>query len=126
MKRFLLFGLLAAAAGILFEASASAWPLRLERYGGCNRTGRIKGYWMHPSAGPLYDYSSYFAAVYPYLPGSQEYQWQPPYGANGYAQFGTSVAVLPAAPPANAVNRQAPALNNGAASPQGTVTSSPR
>jgi hypothetical protein len=94
MTRFLWAGLLALGLAGVFESTASAWapPGPGAR---CRRVGRIEGYWFQPTRGPLYDYSSYFASVYPYLPGAMEYQWQP----TTPGSFGTAVAVLPTAPP---------------------------
>jgi hypothetical protein len=95
MKRFVLSCLAALTALGVFESTSSAWvPAGI----GCRnkRVGRIEGYWMQPTRGPLYDYSSYFATMYPWLPGAQEYRWQPPAPGMGY---GTATAVLPYTPP---------------------------
>jgi hypothetical protein len=94
MKRFLLWGLTALAVVAAVESSASAY---LPPGIGCRnkRVGRLEGYWFQPDHGPLYDYSSYFATMYPWLPGAQEYRWQP----SAPGSFGTAMAVLPYAPP---------------------------
>jgi hypothetical protein len=95
MKRFLLAALVAAGVVGVFESSASAFEAIPPGVGArCRRVGRVEGYWLQPQRGPLYDYSSYFAAMYPYLPGAYEYRWQPP----GPGPFGTGVAVMPSAP----------------------------
>src|SRR5262245_24429984 len=95
MKRFLLWGLAALALVAAIESSASAY---LPPGIGCRnkRVGRLEGYWFQPTTGPLYDYSSYFAMMYPGLPGAQEYRWQP---SQPGSAFGTAIAVLPYAPP---------------------------
>ena len=96
MKRLLLLSVLALGAALVAESSASAQfiPPGIGHTPG--RVGRLRGYWVNPTRGHLYDYSSYFATLYPYTPGAQEYQWQPT-GQQG--SFGTSVAVLPTSPP---------------------------
>src|SRR5262245_16998936 len=94
MKRFLLTSLLALGALAAIDATALAEkPIGLKSP--CRRIGRLEGYWLQPTAGPLSEYSSYSAAMYPYFPGAQEYQWQP----TTPGTFGTAVAILPAAPP---------------------------
>ena len=101
MKRFLLLALLAMGLAGVFESAAVAGgrifagPVPAGVGGQRGRVNRINGYWQQPSRGPLYDYSSYFATMYPWLPGAQEYQGQP--AAPG--QFGTVIAVLPTASP---------------------------
>ncbi len=102
MRRTLLSGLAALALLGVVASSSFAWvPAGI----GCRnkRVGRIEGYWFQPTRGPLYDYSSYFATMYPWLPGSQEYRWQPQ--APG-AAFGTATAVLPYSPPPPPPQRQ--------------------
>ena len=93
MKRFVMMALMAVGLASAIDSRADAdTPVGLGR---CRRVGRVEGYWMNPTRGPLYDYSSYFATLYPYLPGAQEYQWQ----ATTPGAFGTGVAVLPTSPP---------------------------
>ena len=107
MKRFLVWGLAALALLSMFESTGSAWvPAGI----GCRnkRVGRVEGYWFQPTRGPLYDYSSYFATMYPWLAGAQEYQWQPPAPGAG---FGTAVAVLPYTPPPKPQNDPAKKTN---------------
>jgi hypothetical protein len=71
MKRMLMASLLAVAMAAL--ADSSAWAFGEPGVGGSNRRiGRINGFWIQPTTGRLYDYSLYFAAMYPNLPGSQE------------------------------------------------------
>lgn len=96
MKRFLLWGFATFSILCCYESSASAFGVPAGI--GCRnkRVGRVEGYWFQPTRGPLYDYSSYFATMYPWLNGAQEYQWQPQ--APG-AAFGTAVSVLPYTPP---------------------------
>ena len=77
MKRFLLWGLSALCVMAALESSASAWPNGPGIGQKQRHVGRVEGYWMQPTRGPLYDYSSYFATKYPWLPGAQEYQGQP-------------------------------------------------
>jgi hypothetical protein len=95
MKR--IFGLALLATGLAGLLESSAFAKAPPGIGsGCRRVGRIEGYWLSgPTRGPLYDYSSYFATLYPYLPGAQEYQWQ----ATVPGQFGTAMAILPTSPP---------------------------
>ena len=94
MKRFLAIGVLALGLAAAVESSALAKaPPGIGAP--CRRVGRLQGYWLEPTRGPLYDYSSYFATLYPYLPGAQEYQWQ----ATTPGTFGSAVAVLPTSPP---------------------------
>jgi hypothetical protein len=95
MKRFLVLGLFALGLAGIFESTASAENIPPGIGKGCKRVGRVEGYWKNPTRGPLYDYSSYFATLYPYIPGAQEYQWQ----ATVPGRFGTAVAVLPTSPP---------------------------
>jgi hypothetical protein len=111
MKRFLLAALLAAGVAGVIQSNASAggggdWPVPWGVGNHCHRVGRIEGYWFQPSRGPLYDYSAYFAAQYPYMPGANEYQWRPngygaaPYGPGAYgpAPYGAPAgAGVPAA-----------------------------
>jgi hypothetical protein len=73
MKRLLLVAALAAGLLGLFAADAAAGAPPGIGANPCRRVGRIEGYWMQPSRGPLYDYSAYFAMMYPQLPGSGEY-----------------------------------------------------
>src|SRR5579871_4820102 len=91
MKRFLLAALLAAGLVGVFQSSASAgeggrdWPVPWGVGPRCKKVGRIEGYWFQPTRGPLYDYSAYFAAQYPYMPGAYEYAWRPNMPGPGYA-----------------------------------------
>ena len=89
MKRLLLAALCAAGLLATFQSRAAAWQPPGIGANYCKRVGRISGYWMQPSRGPLYDYSSYFAQMYPQIPGAVEYQWQPQqYGYPGpYGQY---------------------------------------
>ena len=80
MKRLLLAALLAAGLLGLFESTATAWQPQGIGANYCRRVGRIEGYWMQPSRGPLYDYSTYFSTMYPQLAGSGEYA---PHGQSG-------------------------------------------
>jgi len=96
MKRFLLAGVLAIAGAAAFESSASAQLIPPGIGDSPKKIGRIRGYWANPTRGKLYDYSSYFATMYPYQPNAQEYQWQP---TGQHGSFGTAVAVLPSSPP---------------------------
>lgn len=103
MKRTLCLGLLALSLLLALQGEASAFGRRLLPVGpippgvGHNPgwVNRVNGYWMQPSRGPLYDYSAYFAARYPQIPGAHEYQMQP--GLPG--QFGAAIAIVPNAPP---------------------------
>jgi hypothetical protein len=71
MKRLLVAGLLAVAMAAV--ADSSAWALGEPGVGGWGRRiGRINGHWIQPTTGPLFDYSLYFAAMYPNMPGAQE------------------------------------------------------
>jgi len=84
MKKLLVAALLAMGLALIADAKASA-ELPLSGIGGkdCRKVGRIKGYWKDRTNGPLYDYSPYFAAKYPYIPGAAEFQWRPE--LHGYA-----------------------------------------
>src|SRR5262249_7278025 len=95
MKR--IFGLALLATGLAGIIESSAFAKAPPGIGSpCRRVGRFEGYWLSgPTRGPLYDYSSYFATLYPYLPGAAEYQWQ----ATVPGQFGSAIAVLPTSPP---------------------------
>jgi len=79
MKRFIFLAVLASGFGTIWVADCrSDTPLSLGRQ---RRVGRIQGYWFQPTRGPLFDYSPYFAARYPQLPGAAEFQWpQPQFG----------------------------------------------
>src|SRR5439155_25725952 len=96
MKKLLLAALLAMGLALVLDAKASAeWPLSGIPIDTHRNVGRWKGYWKHLSTGPLYDYSPYFAAKYPYLHGAAEYQWNPnqhgqamPYGYGAPAARG--------------------------------------
>src|SRR5579864_5214866 len=71
MKRLFVAGLFALALAAV--ADSSAWAFGEPGVGGWNRRiGRINGHWIQPTTGPLFDYSLYFAAMYPSLPGAQE------------------------------------------------------
>jgi hypothetical protein len=71
MKRLFVAGLLALAMAAV--ADSTAWAFGEPGVGGWGRrVGRINGHWIQPTTGPLYDYSLYFAAMYPNMPGSQE------------------------------------------------------
>ena len=85
MKKLLLAALLAMGVALIADAKASAeWPVSSGIGGNDHhRVGRWKGYWKNLSNGPLYDYSPYFAAKYPYIPGAAEFQWRPE--LHGYA-----------------------------------------
>jgi hypothetical protein len=81
MKRFMVAGLLALTVAGVAGTIAHAFPPGI---GDSDKhIGRIRGFWMQPTTGRLYDYSPYFAANYPQIPGSQEYlgQGPSPYGA---------------------------------------------
>lgn len=124
MKRFLLVSLLALGGAVVAESSASAQLIPKGIGANPGHIGRVRGYWLNPTRGPLYDYSSYFATLYPYMPGAQEYQWQP---TGQYGAFGTGVAVLPTSPPPV---RQAPPATTSAppiapAKPTGSVPATP-
>ena len=104
MKRFLLLGLVALGVSGVCESSAFAFPGIPQGIGGrSRRTGRVEGYWLQPSRGPLYDYSSYFANKYPWLPGAQEYQGQP----TPPSAYGMAPVVVPAAPVHQPIPREA-------------------
>jgi hypothetical protein len=77
MKKLLLAALLAMGAALIADAKALAeWPVQSGiGMNDCHRVGRWKGYWKNLSNGKLYDYSPYFAAMYPQLPGAAEFQW---------------------------------------------------
>jgi len=78
MKRLLFAGLLAIGASLLIEGTASAFePVSGIGANQCRRIGRWYGYWKNPTTGPLFDYSAYFATLYPQIPGSAEYARQP-------------------------------------------------
>jgi hypothetical protein len=71
MKRILYVGVLAMALAALSDTAALA--IGPPGVGASDRRlGRITGFWMQPTTGRLYDYSPYFAANYPQIPGSQE------------------------------------------------------
>ena len=71
MKHFLMAALLAAAMAAV--ADSSAWAFGEPGVGAsCRRVGRFNGHWIQPTTGPLYDYSYYFAMMYPQLPGAQD------------------------------------------------------
>jgi len=95
MKRIFGLAVLALSLAALLESSAAAKaPPGIGTP--CRRVGRVEGYWLSgPTRGPLYDYSSYFATLYPYLPNAAEYQWQ----ATVPGQFGSAIAILPTSPP---------------------------
>ena len=78
MKKLLVAALLATGLALFADAKALA-ELPVSGIGANNHRliGRWKGYWKNPTTGPLYDYSPYFAAKYPYLPGAAEFQWRP-------------------------------------------------
>jgi hypothetical protein len=110
MKR--IFGLALLATGLAATLDSSAFAKAPPGIGTpCRRAGRVESYWFqNPTNGPLYDYSSYFATVYPYIPGAQEYQWQ----ATLPGQFGNAMAVLPTSPPY-------PPARPGTGNPPGTA-----
>jgi hypothetical protein len=86
MKRIILAGLLAVAAGCVMGSIAQAFPPGI---GDSDKhIGRIRGYWMQPTTGRLYDYSAYFATVYPQLPGAMEFTYQNPGGVYPIAGAG--------------------------------------
>lgn len=73
MKRFIFLAIL--SSGLISSWAAptrSDTPFGLGRH---RRVGRIEGYWHQPTRGPLFDYSPYFAARYPQLPGAAEFLW---------------------------------------------------
>ena len=95
MKKLLLAALIAMGLALIDDAKASAWDSPGIGAKNCHRVGRIRGYWMNPTTGPLYDYSPYFAAKYPQIPNAAEYQWHPemhgqpmPYGYGAAPAFG--------------------------------------
>jgi hypothetical protein len=98
MKRLLLVGLLALGLAGIFEPIASASNIPPGIGATPRRVGRVQGYWKNPTRGPLYDYSSYFATMYPYLPGAQEYQWQGA-GPGQFVPAYPAARVAPGAPP---------------------------
>jgi hypothetical protein len=78
MRRFLILGVLALAGIALAVSDVNAWGAMPPGVGGGGRRiGRVHGFWLNPSTGRLKDYSSYFAAKYPWLPGAAEYQFNP-------------------------------------------------
>jgi len=77
MKKLLVAALLAMGLGLIGEATAGEYKSSGIGARNCRRVGRAEGYWGNLSNGPLYDYSPYFAAKYPYLPGAAEFQWRP-------------------------------------------------
>lgn len=85
MKRNLFLALLAVGlvSSLISEVRADT-PFGMGRH---RRVGRIEGYWCQPTKGPLFDYSPYFAARYPQLPGAAEFQWTPqPFAQPGNGQ----------------------------------------
>src|SRR5436305_703178 len=84
MKKLLVAALLATGLALAAEMKALAeWPgISCIGMNSCRPVSRWKGYWKNPTTGPLYDYSSYFAAKYPYIPGAGEFQYRP----QGYGQ----------------------------------------
>src|SRR5262245_61278488 len=105
MKRIFRLAVLALSLAALLESSAAAKaPPGIGTP--CRRVGRIEGYWLNgPTRGPLYDYSSYFATLYPYLPNAAEYQWQ----ATTPGSFGSAIAILPTSPPPARIGTTPPA-----------------
>lgn len=73
MKRNLFLTVLAVGlASLLISEARADTPFGLGRH---RRVGRIEGFWCQPTKGPLFDYSPYFAARYPQLPGAAEFSW---------------------------------------------------
>jgi len=101
MKRLLLAAFLTAGFLGISQSTATAWEPPGIGANNCRRIGRITGYWMQPTRGPLYDYSSYFATNYPQLPGAAGFVARPQYrGFNGQNVQQTPPPPL-AAPPAS-------------------------
>lgn len=103
MKRFIFLVALAGLIGASWASDAhSDTPFGLGRY---RRVGRVEGYWFQPTRGPLFDYSPYFAARYPQLPGAAEFQWPQPQFSTipGQVVIGPASAA-PAAPATNPAN----------------------
>jgi hypothetical protein len=93
MKRLLLSGLLALGLNLLLDATATAGAPPGIGANQCKYIGRIRGYWLQPTTGPLYDYSAYFANLYPQIPGAAEYMWRPNQPGAAAYQSGVNGAV---------------------------------
>ena len=86
MKRLIVAGALALGLTLLVDALAVAAVPPGIGANSCKRVGRLKGYWLQPTTGPLFDYSPYFANNYPQIPGAAEYMWRPNQPGAAHAQ----------------------------------------
>lgn len=123
MKRFFVATLLALTVAGL----AGAFPPGIGD--GDKHLRRVRGHWMQPTTGAVYDYSAYFAARYPQMPGADEFQYQNqgaygrayPIGRSGYGAQGQRVGTSePALAPGAGYPVQgpvAPGISYGPAQP---------